>query len=276
MVAIVERMQRQSAADSAAHAGLRLWLFAVAGLIFAMVLVGGATRLTDSGLSITEWKPILGAIPPLSEADWQDAFAKYQQIPEYQLINKGMSLAEFKAIYWWEWAHRFLGRFIGFAFFVPFLIFWLRGASPWVDAAAAAIFVLGGAQGALGWYMVQSGLVERTDVSQYRLDGASGAGGADLRLPCSGWRSGWAGGGGEIAHPAVSFKAIAAFRGAGVSADHARRVRRGHRCGAVAQHVAADGRRDHPRAGLGDAALVSQPVRECADDPVQPPHARLC
>ena len=170
MVAIVERMQRQSAADSAAHTGLRLWLYIVAGLILAMVIVGGATRLTDSGLSITEWKPLLGAIPPLSDADWQDAFAKYQQIPEYQLVNKGMSLAAFKAIYWWEWAHRFLGRFIGVAFFVPFVVFWMRGAIPkGLMPKLAAIFVLGGAQGALGWYMVKSGLAERTDVSQYRL-----------------------------------------------------------------------------------------------------------
>ena len=154
----------------ASHALLRLWLYAIAGLILAMVLVGGATRLTDSGLSITEWKPLLGAIPPLSEADWQEAFAKYQRIPEYQLVNKGMSLAAFKAIYWWEWAHRFLGRFIGVAFFVPFLIFWLGGAIPrGLMPKLAAIFLLGGAQGALGWYMVKSGLAERTDVSQYRL-----------------------------------------------------------------------------------------------------------
>ena len=171
-----------SISDSTGHAGertrqsapglmaVRIWLFAVAGLIFAMVLVGGATRLTNSGLSITEWKPLLGAIPPLSEADWQDAFAKYKQIPEYQLINKGMSLAAFKAIYWWEWTHRLLGRLIGVAFFVPFLVFWLRGAIPQpLFPKLAVIFVLGGAQGALGWYMVQSGLAERTDVSQYRL-----------------------------------------------------------------------------------------------------------
>lgn len=170
MVSIVNRMNGQSTADDAHHAVLRLWLTIVAGLILAMVLVGGATRLTDSGLSITEWKPLLGAIPPLSEADWREAFAKYQQIPEYQLINKGMSLAAFKAIYWWEWAHRFLGRFIGVAFFVPFLIFWLRGAIPkGLMPKLAAIFLLGGAQGALGWYMVKSGLAERTDVSQYRL-----------------------------------------------------------------------------------------------------------
>ncbi|HKJ60946.1 MAG TPA: COX15/CtaA family protein [Hyphomicrobiales bacterium] len=153
-----------------AHWALRVWLFAVAGLIFAMVIVGGATRLTDSGLSITEWQPLLGAIPPLSEADWLGAFEKYKQIPEYTLVNEGMSLSAFKAIYWWEWAHRFLGRFIGVAFFVPFVLFWLRGAIPaGLMPRLITLFLLGGAQGALGWYMVQSGLVDRIDVSQYRL-----------------------------------------------------------------------------------------------------------
>jgi cytochrome c oxidase assembly protein subunit 15 len=152
------------------HKALQIWLFAVAGLIFAMVIVGGATRLTDSGLSITEWKPLLGAIPPLSEADWLAAFEKYKQIPEYKLINEGMSLDAFKAIYWWEWAHRFLGRFIGVAFFVPFMIFWLRSAIPRpLMPKMIGLFLLGGAQGALGWYMVKSGLVDRVDVSQYRL-----------------------------------------------------------------------------------------------------------
>ena len=166
----IDRSVASHRADGAPHGALRLWLYTVAGLILAMVLVGGATRLTDSGLSITEWKPLLGAIPPLSDADWREAFAKYQQIPEYQLVNKGMSLAAFKAIYWWEWAHRFLGRFIGVAFFVPFAVFWLRGAIPrGLMPKLAGIFLLGGAQGALGWYMVKSGLAERTDVSQYRL-----------------------------------------------------------------------------------------------------------
>ncbi len=150
--------------------GVRLWLYGVAALIFAMILVGGVTRLTDSGLSITEWQPILGAVPPLSEADWQDAFAKYQQIPEYKLVNPGMSLAAFKSIYWWEWTHRFLGRFIGAAFLLPFLTFWLTGriGRPLMPKLLG-IFVLGGLQGGLGWYMVMSGLVDRVDVSQYRL-----------------------------------------------------------------------------------------------------------
>ena len=157
-------------AGASRHLALRLWLYAVAALVFAIVLVGGATRLTNSGLSITEWKPIIGAIPPLSEADWQDAFQKYQQIPEYKLVNHGMSLSEFKTIYWWEWAHRFLGRFIGFVFFVPLVIFWALGAIPRsLLPKLAGIFLLGGLQGALGWYMVMSGLTERTDVSQYRL-----------------------------------------------------------------------------------------------------------
>ena len=149
---------------------IRWWLVFVAAMVFAMVIVGGATRLTDSGLSITEWKPLLGAIPPLSEAHWLAAFEKYRQIPEYQLINKGMSLEEFKFIYWWEWGHRFLGRAIGVVFFVPFVFFWLTGRLHKSQIPRLLVlFVLGGLQGGLGWYMVKSGLVERTDVSQYRL-----------------------------------------------------------------------------------------------------------
>ena len=142
----------------------------VALLVVMMVAVGGVTRLTDSGLSITEWKPILGAIPPLSDADWQIAFDKYKQIPEYRDVNAGMDLAGFKAIFWWEWIHRFLGRFIGLVFAIPLLIFWVRGQIPtgyhW---RFVGLFLLGGLQGFIGWYMVQSGLTERVDVSQYRL-----------------------------------------------------------------------------------------------------------
>ena len=154
---------------SGTHA-VRLWLLATALLVLLMVLLGGATRLTDSGLSITEWRPIMGAIPPLSDTQWQEAFGKYQQIPEYQRVNKGMSLDEFKTIYWWEWTHRFLGRLIGLVFAVPFVIFWLRGRfdRP-LTVKLLAIFVLGGLQGVMGWYMVMSGLVDRVDVSQYRL-----------------------------------------------------------------------------------------------------------
>jgi heme a synthase len=146
------------------------WLWAVAFLIFCMVIVGGATRLTDSGLSITEWKPLLGAIPPFTDAHWAEAFEKYKQIPEYQIQNRGMSLEDFKFIYWWEWAHRFLGRIIGFAFLVPLVFFIVtRRIDKSLWPRLIALFVLGGLQGALGWYMVSSGLSERTDVSQYRL-----------------------------------------------------------------------------------------------------------
>jgi heme a synthase len=149
---------------------LRLWLGTIALLIAAMVLVGGATRLTDSGLSITEWQPIVGAVPPLSDSDWQEAFAAYQQIPEYQQQKRGMTLEAFKTIYWWEWAHRFLGRFIGVVFFVPFVVFWLLGFIPkTLLPRLLGLFALGGVQGAVGWYMVKSGLVDRLDVSQYRL-----------------------------------------------------------------------------------------------------------
>ncbi len=149
---------------------VRIWLYVICALVFIMVMVGGATRLTDSGLSITEWKPIMGAIPPLSAADWQDAFAKYKQIPEYSEINQGMSLSAFKVIFWWEWGHRFLGRLVGVIFLLPLLYFWLRGMiAPGLMPRLVFLFVLGALQGVLGWYMVMSGLVDRVDVSQYRL-----------------------------------------------------------------------------------------------------------
>ena len=146
------------------------WLLFVATLVFAMVVVGGITRLTESGLSITEWKPVSGAIPPLTEAAWQEAFRKYQKIPEYQLINKGMSLSDFKFIYFWEFIHRLLGRLIGVAFALPFLWFAVKRAiAKGYGPRLFALFMLGGLQGAVGWWMVASGLVARTDVSHYRL-----------------------------------------------------------------------------------------------------------
>jgi cytochrome c oxidase assembly protein subunit 15 len=149
---------------------IRAWLLAVAALIFAMVLVGGATRLTESGLSITEWQPVTGTIPPLSDAQWQAEFDKYKTIPQYQQMNRGMSLGEFKTIFWWEWAHRLLGRLIGAAFLLPFLWFLARGwIEPGMRARFWAIFGLGALQGAVGWWMVASGLGGRTEVSQYRL-----------------------------------------------------------------------------------------------------------
>ncbi|MBX3575564.1 MAG: COX15/CtaA family protein [Rhizobiaceae bacterium] len=149
---------------------LRGWLYFVLLMILAIVVVGGATRLTDSGLSITEWKPIHGVIPPLNEEEWLEEFAKYQQIPEYQQINHGMTLEEFKYIFWWEWAHRMLARGVGVVFAVPFLFFWATGRiERGLWPKLAGLFLLGGLQGAVGWWMVASGLTERTDVSQYRL-----------------------------------------------------------------------------------------------------------
>jgi len=156
--------------ETAAYPHIRLWLSILAALVLAMVLIGGATRLTDSGLSITEWQPLVGAIPPLNEGQWLAAFEKYKAIPEYRIVNQGMTLAEFKYIYWWEWAHRFLGRFIGLALLVPFAVLWAtRRLERGMTYTLLAVLVLGGLQAALGWYMVQSGLAERTDVSQYRL-----------------------------------------------------------------------------------------------------------
>ena len=149
---------------------VRLWLLAVAAVIFALVIVGGATRLTESGLSIVEWKPVLGAIPPLTEQAWTSEFEKYQAIPQYQQINRGMSLDEFKSIYWWEWAHRLLGRLVGFVFLLPFVWFLWKG---WIPRELRGrfwlIFALGGLQGAVGWWMVSSGLADRVSVAPYRL-----------------------------------------------------------------------------------------------------------
>jgi heme a synthase len=148
------------------------WLYCVALLVFIMVIVGGVTRLTESGLSITEWKPITGALPPMSEAVWQLEFEKYQQIPEYLEINgpAGMTLAEFKFIYFWEWVHRLLGRLIGLAFALPFAWFAIKRAIPnGYGGRLVALLVLGGMQGVIGWWMVTSGLTERTDVSHFRL-----------------------------------------------------------------------------------------------------------
>jgi cytochrome c oxidase assembly protein subunit 15 len=158
------------AKDAAVRSQIAAWLLACCALVFAMVVVGGVTRLTHSGLSITEWQPILGAIPPLSDAAWQEAFAKYQLTPEYLHVNSHMTVEEFKPIFWMEWAHRLLGRLIGLVFFFPFFFFLLLGK---LDRSLgwklAGIFALGGLQGAMGWYMVQSGLVDDPRVSQYRL-----------------------------------------------------------------------------------------------------------
>ncbi len=149
---------------------VRLWLYGVAAAIVALAVVGAATRLTDSGLSITEWRPIHGVVPPMNEAQWQEEFAKYRQIPEYRQVNKGMSLEAFKVIFWWEWAHRFIARLVGVLFAVPLAFFWIAGRlESRLKPRLLGLLALGGAQGAVGWWMVQSGLAERVDVSQYRL-----------------------------------------------------------------------------------------------------------
>jgi heme a synthase len=159
-----------SLADKDHARALRRWLYGVAALVLFMVLIGGATRLTESGLSITEWQPVMGTLPPLDAQAWRDAFDKYQAIPQYRALPAGMSLDQFKTIYWWEWTHRLLGRLIGVAFLVPFLWFLWRGAvPPALRPRLWLIFGLGALQGAVGWWMVASGLAGRTEVSQYRL-----------------------------------------------------------------------------------------------------------
>jgi heme a synthase len=168
---MVMRAERPDAVHEEPHVrAIRLWLFAVAALVLGMVLVGGATRLTESGLSITEWKPVMGVIPPLGEAQWQAEFEKYQAIPQYNALNRGMNLGAFKTIFWWEWTHRLLGRVIGAAFLLPFMWFLWRGwITPGLRARLWFIFGLGALQGAVGWWMVASGLADRIEVSQYRL-----------------------------------------------------------------------------------------------------------
>lgn len=146
------------------------WLFACCAMVFLTMVVGGVTRLTHSGLSIVEWKPLIGALPPLSHADWLELFAKYQQTPEFIQRNHDMTLDGFQFIFWWEWAHRLSGRFIGVVFLLPYLFFLFRGHLKGALAGKVfGFFILGGLQGAMGWYMVKSGLVDDPRVSQYRL-----------------------------------------------------------------------------------------------------------
>lgn len=154
----------------AARRQIAVWLFLCAAMVFATLVVGGVTRLTHSGLSIVEWQPIVGTIPPLSQTEWLATFDKYKLTPEYLQVNHQMSLEEFKGIFWWEYFHRVLGRAIGLVFLVPFLYFLARRKieTPLVPKLFG-IFVLGGLQGAMGWYMVKSGLVDDPRVSQYRL-----------------------------------------------------------------------------------------------------------
>jgi cytochrome c oxidase assembly protein subunit 15 len=149
---------------------IRLWLAIVAALVVATLIVGGATRLTESGLSITEWKPVTGVLPPFTETQWAAEFDKYKQIPQYREINRGMSIDEFKTIFWWEWGHRLLGRTIGAVFLLPFLFFLWRGwVGPGLRGRLWLLLGLGALQGAVGWWMVASGLSDRISVSQYRL-----------------------------------------------------------------------------------------------------------
>ncbi len=149
---------------------LGLWLMFCAAVVYFMIVVGGITRLTQSGLSMVEWAPIMGALPPIGEAAWLEVFNKYRAYPEYQLVNAGMSLGEFKSIFWWEYGHRVLGRIIGLIYFVPLVFFLIKGMLPkhW-RLRLFSLFVLGGLQGLMGWYMVKSGLVDVPHVSQYRL-----------------------------------------------------------------------------------------------------------
>jgi len=169
-IAVDHVPSRAGATPAPGNRPVALWLLGCCLMILLMVVIGGITRLTESGLSIMEWAPLVGALPPLSEAEWQRVFALYQQIPQYHAVNAGMTLAEFKDIFWWEWLHRLWGRLIGVVFLLPFLWFLVRRRIPkGLAPHLAALFLLGGLQGFIGWFMVASGFAERVSVSQYRL-----------------------------------------------------------------------------------------------------------
>jgi cytochrome c oxidase assembly protein subunit 15 len=149
---------------------LSYWLFFNALMVLAMAVIGAITRLTESGLSIAEWKPLAGTLPPLNLTEWERVFSLYRETPQYEQLFKGMSLAEFKGIFWWEWIHRFWGRLIGLTFALPLAVFWLKGwLTPWLKRRALLLLTLGAAQAFMGWFMVSSGLVDVPSVSHYRL-----------------------------------------------------------------------------------------------------------
>lgn len=165
---------------------ITIWLFSCAFMVFAMMVIGAVTRLTESGLSMVEWRPLIGALPPMNEAEWERVFALYQQTPEYQKINSWMGIADFKQIFFWEWFHRLWGRLIGLVYALPMAFFWVRGMIPREDRLKfIGLLLLGAAQGVMGWYMVASGLVDRPSVSHYRL--AAHLGLAFLVLGCLIW-----------------------------------------------------------------------------------------
>lgn len=172
MSTAAQQRQIRAAAGRAGTApiAVALWLLGCCLMILAMVVIGGITRLTGSGLSIMEWAPLMGALPPLSHGEWLRVFGLYQQIPQYSAVNPGMTLGEFQSIFWWEWLHRLWGRLIGVVFLLPFLWFLVRRRIPaGLAPHLAALFLLGGLQGFIGWFMVASGFAERVSVSQYRL-----------------------------------------------------------------------------------------------------------
>ena len=163
-------MSKQTSPSRENPSAIAYWLFACCGLVYAMIIVGAITRLTDSGLSMVEWRPLMGALPPMSDGEWTRVFELYKQSPEYMKQNFWMELSDFKTIFFWEWFHRLLGRTIGLVFALPLLFFWVRRIIPQgYNLKLLGVFILGGLQGLMGWYMVKSGLIDQPDVSHYRL-----------------------------------------------------------------------------------------------------------
>ena len=262
---------------TARRRAIRVWLLVVAALMVVTVVVGGATRLTESGLSIVEWKPVTGVLPPLDEQAWQVEFDKYKAIPQYRERNAGMSLADFKTIYWWEWTHRVLARLVGAVFLLPLLWFLWRGqVEPHLRARLLTIFFLGAALGAVGWWMVASGLSDRVSVSQYRLA-------FHLTLACVIfaavlWTAQNLVPRAPVAAPAPHPRECAGAARSRDRADLSRRAGLRPARRPDLQYLAADRRQPgaRRRAPVLPGAGVAQCVREHADGAVRSPHGGLC
>ena len=252
------------------------WLLGLAGLVLAMVVLGGITRLNHAGLSIVDWRPLVGVLPPFGEEAWQALFVDYKRFPEYQELNPGMTLAGFKEIFWLEYAHRLLGRIVGIAFALPFIWFLIRRAFDRPLAVKVlAIGVLGGLQGLLGWYMVKSGLVDRPDVSPYRL--AAHLGLAVAIYGCLIWVALGLLTGGSVECVRRAGRWRGAIWGATglvfLTRSFPELVRRRQRRGPRLQHLPAHGRCHRAARYLPDRAAVAELLRECAPGAARPPTA---
>ena len=252
------------------------WLYGVAVLVAAMIALGGLTRLTGSGLSIVRWDLVVGILPPLTEAAWESAFARYRRIPQFAAENAWMELADFRVIFWWEWAHRLLGRLVGLAYAIPLAVFAIRGALPtgW-GGRLVLLLALGAAQGAVGWWMVRSGLVDRTDVSPYRLAVHLGLAFVILGLLLDAAVRIHNSGSASVREERALHLRVSVFPRVGVRSDPRGSLRRrnGSRTGLYG--LAADERQRDSARGAGSSTALAELLRESRTRPIPAPGARI-